>query len=184
MVLFCGAIAGSELLATSPPDEIPTRITVRVALANYALAVVLILAGRVGDLTRALWTVAWASYLAHLFSAFHFYHHWSHACAVAHTEEVSGFGPGIYFSHLFTLLWTVDVAYWWWKPERYLTRACWIGWSLHGYMALIIFNATVIYETGFIRWVGAAMFGVFGFVYVARKLTGAERKQANEITSP
>ena len=40
--------------------------------------------------------------------AFHHYHHWSHADAVQHTAIVSGWGNGLYVSHLFTIAWTAD----------------------------------------------------------------------------
>jgi hypothetical protein len=90
--------------------------------------------------------------------AFEHYHHWSHAEAMRHTQERSGFGAGIFASHLFTLLWTADVLSWWLSPVWHSTRPRWIGWMLHAYMAFIVFNATVVYETGLIRWAGAAMF--------------------------
>jgi hypothetical protein len=152
-----------------------TRFTVRVALVFYALAAARMLLSKWDRLTRWLWTLAWASYLVHVAMAFHHYHHWSHANAIAHTEEVSGFGPGIYFSHLFTILWTMDVAYWWGRPAVYAGRAQWIGRALHGFMAFIIFNATVVYEAGMIRYAGLAMFlglGAVGlFALTTKRLT-------------
>lgn len=147
-------------------DEI--RFTVRLALAWYAVAAVQMLLGKIDSATRWIWTFAWATYLVHLGMAFHYYHHWSHADAVAHTEAVSGFGPGIYFSHLFTLLWTADVIYWWARPKQYEYRARWIGWALHGYMVFIIFNAAVIYESGLIRWAGLVMFTALAVVAILR----------------
>jgi hypothetical protein len=105
-------------------------------------------------LARWCWTFAWATYLVHLAMAFHHYHHWSHADAVEHTEIVSGFGKGIYVSHLFTLAWTADALSWWLQPARRALRPSWIDWLLHGFMAFMIFNATVIYEAGPIRWAG------------------------------
>ena len=162
--------------STTIADDL-TRFTVRVALGYYAVAAARMLVGKCDGSTRLLWTFAWASYLVHLAMAFHHYHRWSHADAIAHTEEVSGFGPGIYFSHLFSLLWTIDVVYWWWQPARYERRARWMNWSLHGYMAFIIFNATVIYETGLIRWVGLGMFAVLTAVYLGART-------AKRVTSP
>jgi hypothetical protein len=153
---------GSATLA----DDL-TRATIRLALAYYAAAATLMLllpspawralTGR-GRLARWCWTLAWASYLVHLFVAFHYYHHWSHADAVAHTRQVSGWGEGIYVSHLFTLVWTLDVAGWWLWPERYAGRTPWIDRALHGFMVFIIFNATVVYERGPIRWAGLLLF--------------------------
>src|ERR1700722_13132423 len=101
-----------------------------------------------GRLSRWLWTFAWLTYLVHLAMAFHYAHHWSHAEAVRHTEAVSGFGPGIYVSHFFTLAWTADVAWWWLMPVHYARRPAAIGWCWHAFMVFVIFNATVVYEDG------------------------------------
>lgn len=141
-----------------------TRHTVRVSLAFYLPALTLMIVRRRypeagwDDIARTLWTLAWAAYIVHLAMAFHYYHEWSHAHAMEHTESRSGFGQGIYFSHLFTLLWTADVAYWWLSPEGYLRRSSRVAWLLHAYMLFVVFNATVVYEQGFIRWAGVALF--------------------------
>src|SRR5439155_22353494 len=125
-----------------------TRDTVRVSLAYYAAAAWLMLGlwpadwraeSSRGALARWCWTLAWAAYLVHLWVAFQIYHHGSHAEAVAHTEVRSGFGPGIYVSHLFTLLWTLDVAWWWLRPAAYAARPVWIDRLLQGFMVCIIF---------------------------------------------
>ncbi len=94
--------------------------------------------------------------------AFHFYHRWSHADAVEHTRQVSGFGAGIYFSHLFTLIWGADVMAWWAWPKWYATRSPWVGRTLHVFMTLIIFNATVVYESGPIRWAALLVYSALG----------------------
>jgi hypothetical protein len=173
-------------LSTSPGDDL-TRHTVRLALLFYAPAAALLLLLRPGEwfplsprarAARWCWTLGLASYLVHLGMAFHHYHHWSHAEAVAHVERRSGFGPGIYFSHLFTLLWVVDVLWWWASPERYARRPAWVGWALHGYMAFITFNATVVYETGPIRWAGALMFAALASALVLRWRRARETRGA------
>jgi hypothetical protein len=154
-----------------------TRHTVRLALLYYTAAATLMLllrpaewqiaSGR-GRLARWYWTLAWMTYVVHLGMAFHHYHQWSHANAVRHTHEVSGFGEGIYVSHLFTLLWTADVVYWWWRPNRYAVRSPWCGRLLHGFMAFVIFCATVVYEAGPIRWGGILLFTGLALVFVYR----------------
>src|SRR4051794_12123767 len=108
--------------------------TIRLSLAVYALAAGLMLVlrpdewtarqGR-GRLARLLWTCAWAVYLVHVGVAFHLAHGWSHAHAVESTRARSGVGEGIYVSHLFTLLWTIDVAWWWLRPDAYAVRSPW-----------------------------------------------------------
>src|SRR5262245_21051496 len=109
-VLLSAALAVPLLADPSDPGEGLTRNTVRLALLYYAAAVALMLWRHAPALARCCWTLGWAAYLIHLGMAFHYYHHWSHADAVERTREVSGLGAGIYFSHLFTLLWTADVA--------------------------------------------------------------------------
>jgi hypothetical protein len=169
--------------STTLGDDL-TRYTVRLALVYYALAVTLMLlltpaewtaiSGR-GRLARWCWTLAWATYLVHLAMAFHYYHGWSHADAVAHTEEVSGFGNGIWFSHLFTLLWTLDVAFWWFQPAQYARRSPWWHGLLQGYMAFIVFNATVVYEEGPIRWAGVLLFAALAAILFFRWLKSLVR---------
>ena len=175
-LLLLLVVLGAPYWADSPTrgDDL-TRDTVRLSLAFYGVAASLMLRLRAGDwagqtrrgaLARWCWTLAWATYLIHLGMAFHHYHHWSHAAAVEHTRQVSGAGEGIYVSHLFTLVWTADVAYWWWRPARYARRASWIGWLLHGFMVFIIFNATVVYETGFIRWAGGLLLATLATLWM------------------
>lgn len=152
-----GLLAAVFALAPADPGDFLVRGTVRVALLYYTAAVSLLALGGSWRLARLCWTLAWAAYLVHLAMAFHYYHHWSHADAVAHTRAVSGVGEGIYVSHLFTLLWTADVTWWWLRPAAYAARPAWIGRTLHGFMLFVVFNATVVYERGFIRWAGVGL---------------------------
>jgi hypothetical protein len=154
----------------NPGDDL-VRHTVRLALAYWAAALALLVGLAPGDwradsgrgrLARWCWTLAWLTYLVHLAMAFHFYHHWSHADAIEHTERVSGFGPGIYVSHFFTLVWSLDVVYWWLRPASYAARSPWIDRLLHGFMVFVVFNATVVYESGLIRWAGIVGLGLLG----------------------
>jgi hypothetical protein len=80
---------------------------------------------------------------------------WSHTAALAHTQARSGFGPGIYLSHAFTLGWCADVVWWWNWPTHYAHRPVWIGRGLHGFMLFLIVNGAIVYETGPIRYVAA-----------------------------
>ena len=154
------ALLAAVFLLAPPgdPGDFLIRGTVRVALLFYAMAVSLLLwpAGS-WWLARVCWTLAWGAYLVHLAMAFHHYHHWSHAHAVEHTRAVSGVGEGIYVSHLFTLLWTADVVWWWLRPAAHASRPAWVGISLHAFMFFMVFNATVVYESGLIRWAGLAL---------------------------
>src|SRR5262249_42453154 len=124
--------------------------------------------GRAFRLARGLWTLAWVAYVIHLAAAFHFYHGWSHARAVEDLRDVSGVGGGIYVSHLFTLLWTLDCVWRWLAPRGYAGRPAWLGWLLHGFLSFVVFNGTVVYETGPVRWGGIVYFTVAGLLLAYR----------------
>lgn len=119
---------------------------------------------------RWTWTVGWLVYLVHVGLAFHTFHHWSHAEAVAHVEQRSGFGPGIAFSHLFTLAWSADVAWWWFSPSSLATRPRWINQAFHAFLFFMVFNATVVYETGLVRVAGLLVTLLFALGVVYRRL--------------
>jgi hypothetical protein len=122
-----------------------------------------------GRLARGCWTLAWAAYLVHVAMAFHHIDHWSHEHAIARTHERTGFGAGVYVSHRFTLLWTVDVAWWWLSPAGYADRPAWEHRGLHGFMAYVVFNATVVFEQGWIRWAGLALFAILAALWLGRR---------------
>jgi hypothetical protein len=153
------------LSAALPGDvgENLTRNTVRLSLAWYAAALVLFMrlapvdwqaATALGRLARWFWSWGVACFLVHLAMAFHFYHHWSHAHAFETTRQASGTGEGIYASYLFTWLWLGDAAWWWLSPSRYAARWPWLDRALHAFMLFLVFNGTVIFESGAIRWAG------------------------------
>ncbi|HEV3444046.1 MAG TPA: hypothetical protein VG099_05345 [Gemmataceae bacterium] len=180
LLLLSAVIALPYLSASKALAEDLTRFTVRLALVYYAGAATLMLlltrvdwtAGTVrGRAARWCWTLACGTYLVHLYMAFGHYHHWSHADAVAHTQAVSGFGAGIWMSHLFTVVWSADVITWWVRPGRYAARSPWIDRILHGFMCFIIFNATVVYEQSFIRWAGILLFMELAAVWLYRLRT-------------
>jgi hypothetical protein len=189
-LLLVGVLVAPRVLSRPDPGDDLIRNTIRLSLAFYAVAVGLMLFlqpgewagnGR-GGFVRCCWSLAWVTYLVHLGMAFHYYHGWSHADAIRHTEEVSGFGPGIYASHLFTLLWTLDVLWWWRRPVTYARRAAWIGRTLHAFMAFIVFNGTVVYETGLIRWAGAGTFVVLGGLWLLARARPAVAVGVSELS--
>src|SRR5262249_54808291 len=87
LVILAGIVALPYLAASPTLDDDLTRATVRLSLVYYAAAATLMLlldskdwtavAGR-GRMARWCWTLAWATYLVHLFMAFHHVHRWSH----------------------------------------------------------------------------------------------------------
>jgi hypothetical protein len=160
------------------------RNTVRLSLLYYAAAISLMLflgpndwAGLRGRVARWFWTLAWLAYLIHLAMAFHHFHHWSHAEAVRHVKDVSGAGEGIYASHFFTLIWTADVIFWWLWPARYAARSPWLDGLLHGFMLFVVFNATIIFEEGWIRWAGIVLFVELGVCWCS----GGKKKKMEPL---
>ncbi len=171
-------VIAATVLAAHNLGEMLTRNTVRLSLAWYAAALIMMLrlqrgewtaATPQGRLARWCWTWAVVVFLVHLAMAFHFYHGWSHADAFERTRQVSGTGEGIYTSYLFTLLWVADAAWWWIRPAAYAARSPWIDRLLHAFMLFIVFNGMVVYEQGFIRYAGLVMFAAFTVAwYIAR----------------
>jgi hypothetical protein len=165
--LLLAALLVPLLGGAADPGDALTRNTVRLALLYYAAALTLLLRRRPADwaadtpavrLARCCWTLAWAAFLVHLGMALHHVDGWSHAAAVERTRQRTGFGEGVYVSHLFTLVWTADVVFWWLAPRRYAARSPRIDLALHAFMLFMTFNAMVVFESGFIRWAGLALF--------------------------
>jgi hypothetical protein len=169
----------AELLAVPPIGDALTRMAVHAALFLYAVAGVLMsrldrpgwaALTRPGRFARLAWSLGCLAYLLHVALAFHHFHGWSHAEAMRHVEAVSGFGPGLFVSYLFTLAWSVDVAWWWLSPATYADRPTWIGLAWHGFFAFVAFNATVVFEAGFIRVCGIVLFAVLAAALIFRRL--------------
>jgi hypothetical protein len=171
--------------------ELLTRNTVRLSLLYYVVALTLMTFLRLeewraenprGLLTRWCWTLAWAAFAIHVGVAMQLYHHGSHAEAIQHTQDASGFGAGIYVSHLFTLLWTLDVAAWWLRPRWYAQRSPWVDRVLHTFLLFLWFCGTIVYETGLIRAVGVAVFlwlaGLWGWKRWSAGIQRAVREPA------
>lgn len=181
LLLLAGVIVVPVLTESPTRGDDLVRNTVRVSLGFYLVALnLMLLRPDDGRLARCCWTLAWAAYLVHLAMAFHFYHSWSHARAVEHVREVSGVGEGIYVSHLFTLLWTADVLYWHAAPQCYVRRSAWVTGGLHAFMLFVVFNGTVVYEEGPIRWAGTAAFTELS---AAALIARTQRRRADRLDS-
>jgi hypothetical protein len=171
---FWGILLVAALLL-APTGAESTRWTIWLALFYYPVAVAQMLtlegddwraATPRGRRARWYWTLAWITYVIHVLLAFHHFHHWSHEEAVRYTREQSGFGEGIWFSHLFTLAWAIDLGCWWIRPNLYACRSPWLGLVLHGFMLFMVFNATCVFGVGLVRWGGAALFVILGLLWI------------------
>ena len=157
------------------------RWTVRLAMALYVVS--LAMQGLARDrAARLTWTVGCFAYLAHVACAFHFSHHWSHAEAYASTAQqtfaVTGldWGGGLYANYAFTLVWIADVCWWWAGIERYRERPGAATRLIHGYLAFIAFNATVVFVAGPVRWIGLTATMLLAILWTRQVLTSARDK--------
>jgi len=139
--------------------------SVRVATLLYVTALLFWLGARTprGQRTaRLAWTAGCLCYLAHVYGAFQYIHGWSHAAAYAETARQTGelfslnWGGGLYFNSLFTVVWPADVIWWWRGIGRYSKRPRWATAAVHGFLAFLFFNATVVFAQGLARWMGIA----------------------------
>lgn len=167
VMLVVGALLLPNPFSSEYPSESATRNTARVAVFFWALSAAFLILRR-RSIGKILWTVACGAYLLHVATAFDRVHGWSHDAAFTHVENVSGFGSGIFVSYFFTLLWLADVLWWWLWPTVYEIRAGWLDRLIHGFMAFIVFNGTVVYETGLIRWAGIFAFCILGTILAFR----------------
>lgn len=155
-----------------------TRNAVRLALAWYAASLFLMMKLKdrdwrattsLGRYARWCWTWGAVCFLVHVAMAFHFFHHWSHADAFARTRQVGGIGEGIFASYLFTLLWPLDAAAWWLCPSKYAVRPTWIDRLLHSFLAFMVFNGSVVFAVGIVRWTCLAVGLVLAACWVASR---------------
>jgi hypothetical protein len=144
------------------PGEFLTRWSVRLAMALYVVSLCLwIEAGNRNSwlkVARLAWTIGCGAFLIHVLCAFAFFHHWSHRAAyeetARRTEELVGisWGGGLYLNYAFTILWLADVIFWWWNPDR--SRHWGIQIAIQVFLAFIACNATAVFGSGMIRWLG------------------------------
>jgi hypothetical protein len=167
-VLVAAAFLAPRFVPDANPSELVTRQTARVAILFWGVAAAALLA-RGRDVARWAWTFGCIAFLVHVATAFDQVHNWSHAAAIQHVETVSGLGVGLFVSYAFTVLWLVDALWWWIDRIGYDGRARWLDWVIQSFMAFIVFNGTVIYETGFIRWAGIVLFVLLAVLFVFRQ---------------
>ncbi len=108
--------------------------------------------------TRVGWLAGWLVLCGHVLIAFSVAHGWSHAAAFDHAERMAGVGAGVYVNEVFLVVWGLDAAWLLVAPTRYAVRPRWVGRAVHGFLAFILANATVVYGTPAAKLVGAMMF--------------------------
>jgi hypothetical protein len=149
--------------------ELLTKLTIWLALCAYAIGAGTLLLSRRRPrwLARArlAWTFGCAFFLAHVASAFTYYHHWSHMAAyrqtAVQTAELTGlrWGGGIYLNYLFALAWLADVGWWWLAPESFARRSPKLTAIWQGFFFFMVFNGAIVFGAGPVRWLGVIICG-------------------------
>lgn len=152
-----------------PTGQLLTLWTVRIAALLYVAAVCIYVTRRSAGsdrLARVAWTAGLIFYLVHVCLAFEFFYGWSHTVAyretARQTAEFFGVnsGAGVYFNYVFTLVWFADTLWWWRGLIAYRERPRWIPAAVHGFLAFIFFNATVVFGRGLVRYGGMVSTGL------------------------
>jgi hypothetical protein len=145
----------------------------RIAFLLFAAALAAWLVGK-PRAARLVWTCGFLLYLGHVAAAFQFRHHWSHEAAyeetARRTAELFGTpsGAGLYCNYAFTLVWAADVIWIWWNEETHRRRR-WIVMAIHSFMAFMFFNATVVFGSGWVRWMGLMVTLAIGMLWRSMK---------------
>jgi hypothetical protein len=67
-------------------------------------------------------------------------------------------GGGLFINYAVLSGWIIDVGWWWLKGiDSYRSRGRLVVLLWHAFLLFIIFNATVVFKNGIVRWVGLAV---------------------------
>lgn len=144
--------------------ELLTRSSIWVSIVAYTIGSIVLATAWHLRWVRLAWTIGCAALVAHFIFAFHFFHSWSHESAYVDTARQTAdvfainWGGGLFINYAVATLWTADVA-WWWAAgvSSYRQRPWWLTLLWHGFLIFIIFNATVVFKHGLVRWVGLVL---------------------------
>jgi hypothetical protein len=137
-------------------------LTAPILFVTRALAVrrPVALAARVG------WALGGVVLVLHIAIAFHLGHGWSHAAAWDHTQQVGGYGWGVFVNYAFALVWLADAAWASVYFDSYNARARGLHWAIYAFLAFVVVNAVFVFGGAGIS--GAATIIVFlYFPYLA-----------------
>jgi hypothetical protein len=123
------------------------------------------------------------SLIAHVACAYQFYHNWSHAAAyretARQTAEVTGldWGGGLFINYALIIGWVIDVALWRLRGlDAYRKRPRWPAAAWQGFLFFMIFNATVVFKTGPLRWIGLGLCLWLAFLWLSVNRSKASRR--------
>ena len=159
-----------------------TRGTIWLAIVAYAIGIGLFgFAQRRRTwlaVVRVVWTIGCLALIAHIICAFQFYHHWSQESAyrdtALQTAAVVGYnwGGGLFINYAVLIGWIVDISCWWLSGiNSYLHRRWFLVLAWHAFLIFIIFNATVVFNRGIVRWFGLviSLYLIVMWILVAKR---------------
>lgn len=138
---------------------------------------------RWAEVLRVVWTLGFVLFAAHVIAAFHFHHQWSHASALAETarqtRDLIGveFGAGLYFNHLFMLIWAIDLAWIWLANPRLVQRYRWLRLTWLAYLVFIAFNGVAVFKDGWMRIGGITALTLIVVGAIVRRKQGSLEEQ-------
>ena len=148
-------------MKTMSSGELLTRSSVWISILAYTIGCVVFTTARNDRWTRLAWTIGCAALVAHFICAFQFYHAWSQQSAYSETARQTAevfrinWGGGLFINYAVAILWTADLVWWWLAGvSAYRRRPWWLTLFWHGFLIFIIFNATVVFKDGPVRWIG------------------------------
>ena len=177
-ILALQASALLEPVGTDPASRDIFR-SARWPVVMWCLGWPLVLAGRPTGCfganvdTRFQWSLGCLMCWVHIAVAFHLGHGWSHAAAWEHTRQTGG--DGVFVNYTFALVWFADALWACIAFDSYRTRPQWLNWSVHGFIAFIVFNAAVVFGS----WPSRVVF----FAAVLVSLTWLKRAQGERGAS-
>ncbi|HYE17803.1 MAG TPA: hypothetical protein VEA69_05135 [Tepidisphaeraceae bacterium] len=154
--------------------------TIHAALICYFTALVLLLAARRDGVARVAYSLGLALLVAHVLLAYHGFHGWSQAHVLAHTAgqtfAVAGVrtSVGVYVNYAVMAVWLADVV-WWWRSGAgaYRRRGRGVTVAVHAFLLFVTFNATVVFASGVVSWVGVGAFAVLAGLVARVALRGS-----------
>ena len=147
--------------------------SIRIALLCYAIHLGLLAVGRADTLRIACNGGGLLLLIMHVLAAYAS-HDWSHARAVEQTaidtQATLGFsfGAGIYFNHLFALLWLVDFV----CEATCIRLPRHLHLAIHAYLVVIAINGAIVFESGPTRWFGLVAVAALSVVILFRTRIG------------
>lgn len=128
-----------------------------------------------------IWLAGAVTMLVHTALAFHVYHDWSHAAAVADTARQTreltslNWGGGVWLNYLFAAVWLGDALWRLASPASHTRRPRWLAVTTHAFLTFIWFNATVVFGSWLMRITGAVVFAALTLPILRGRDKSAQR---------